>query len=1082
MTKIIGSGGGGKGGGGGSQRVAVEEKDSLQSKAFAQVLDLLCEGEIGGLVDGLKSIYFDGTPVENTNGTLNFKGLDIKTRVGTQDQEYIPGYSATQNEVQVGVEVRREDPNIGITRTVTNESVDAVRVRISIPQFTEQDMSTGDIRGSEVTYKIQLQSNGTGYNDVSTETVIGKSTSKYERSTRVELTGEPPWDIRVIRETKNSTQSAVQNRIFWESYTEIVDGKLSYPNSALVAISIDASQFSSIPTRGYEVKLLKIKIPSNATVREDGSLEYSGTWDGEFQIAWSSNPAWVLYDILTAKRYGLGNFINEDLVDKWALYTCGKYCDELVDDGDGGLEPRFSCNLYIQSRQEAYQVIQDIASIFRGMTYWASGTITVVQDSPADAEMLFTPANVVDGLFNYSGSSAKSRHTVAIVAWNDPEDFYKQKAEYVEDQDGIARYGILEAQVTAFGCTSRGQANRVGRWLLYSEQYQTEIVNFRTGLEGGICRPGQVIKVADPVRAGARRGGRIVSATTTTVRVDQVLTIDAFNHKLSVVLPDGTVEERQILSVNGKDLEVATAFSAAPNNGSIWMISSSSIEAQVFRVVSASEADDGTYQVTALAHNPDKYDAIENGLQLEPRSISILSSIPDSPVNLKLTETLYAVDADVRVKLTVSWNSVTGASSYGGQYQREGGNIIKFAETTTNEIEILNVEPGVYTATIFAINPVGAQSLPATASKEVLGKAAPPSGVTGFSLMPVAGQAYLSWNKSLDLDVLIGGTVRIRHTPNSLDPAWKNSVDIVPALPGNATRVQAPLLSGTYMAKFVDSSGVAANDEAVIVTTVPEASAINVVETITESPAFAGAKVNMAYTDFYGALALTAATLIDDVIVNVDDIPNFDYADGVALEGTYDFASVFDLGAAYSSRLTAAMQVSAADVADSIDQRANLVDTWLDLDGDFIDDVNAELFMQTTSDDPGSMGAVWTEWKRFFVGEYTARAFKFQLRATSASENHNVLIEDLSVTIDMADRVVNLTGLTSGTGTYAVTFAEPFKEEPTVGITAYNLNSGDYYVISGKTRSGFSIQFRNSGGTGVSRTFDVLAKGYGRQQ
>ncbi len=745
-------GGGGKGGGGGTAHIPVESADSLQSKAFARVMDLICEGEIGGLVAELQSVYLDGTPIQNPNGSMNFSGITFESRVGTQDQDYITQFPLIENEVAVGVQVTKTaDVDVGVVRTVTNESVDAIRVRISIPTLTYQNPGSGDLGGTDVEYFIELQSDGGGYEEVVRDVVIGKTTSKYERSYRVELEGPGPWDIRVRRATLDSEEANLQNRTVWESYTEIIDGKLRYPNSAICAMQVDSSQFTSIPTRGYDVKLLKIQIPSNATVQDDGSLTYDGVWDGTFQTAWSANPAWCFYDLLTNTRYGLGHFIDAELVDKWALYTIGQYCDTLVDDGFGGTEPRFLCNLYLQSRGEAFRVLQDMASIFRGLVYWAEGSITVVQDSPADASHLFTPANVVDGLFHYSGSSAKTRHTVAIVTWNDPDNLYQQQVEYVEDQDAIARYGVIETEVAAFGCTSQGQANRLGRWLLYSERYQTETVTFKTGMGGSICRPGEVIQVADPTRAGSRRGGRVSSATINVVTVDQNLdSIVAAQHTISLAMPDGTVETKQILEIDGFDVTVATEsggdpFSDEAISAAVWMVQSNEVDSQQFKVLSIIEAEDGSYEVTALSHDPDKFDAVELGLKIEPQSISSLSSIPEAPSGLTITETLYAVGADVRVKVTISWNYVTGATGYMVQWQRDSGNIISMPETSLNEVEILNAEPGFYSVTVYATNSLGQRSEGSSATKEILGRAGSPTSVLGFSLMPLAGVAYLSW-------------------------------------------------------------------------------------------------------------------------------------------------------------------------------------------------------------------------------------------------------------------------------------------------------------------------------------------------
>ncbi len=1080
--KIIRGSGGDSGGSQQQARVAVESPDSLKSQAFAQVVDLLSEGEIEGLVNGLQSVYLDGTPIQTVdNGgsvSSNFSGVNLEFRTGTQSQPYIPGFAASENEFQVGVEFKLTSSlNTPFIRTFTNPELDAVKIRVSIPQLTDTDQSTGDLRGSRLEYKISLRSNGGSYEVVSQDRIIGKSSSKYERSYRIDLTGEPPWDIKVERITQNSSTTYVQNRTFVESITEIIDGKFRYPNSAIAAIRVDSSQFSSVPSRAYHVRGVRVRVPINYNPE---TRIYGGVWSGQYYTAYTNNPAWIFLDLLTSSRYGLGQFLPEAQIDKWALYSIAKYCDELVPDGQGGYEPRFTCNCYIQSREEAFKIMQDLASCFRGMTYWANGSLVTVQDSPSDPAYLFTPSNVVDGMFNYQGSSAKARHTVALVTWNDPEDFYRRKVEYVEDVDGIARYGIVETQIAAFGCTSRSQANRVGRWLLYTEQHQTETVTFKAGLEGSYCRPGQVIKVADPTRAGARRGGRIYDATTTTVTIDQAVSIDPSTHTLSVVLPDGTIDARPILSISDKVITVSTPFTTTPQKASVWMIESNQIQAQLFKIVGISEAGDGSHEITALAHDDQKYDAVENNLVLEARSISLLSETPDSPIGVTLTETLYAVGSDVRVKVTVSWNKVPNASSYIVQYYRDSLNAITLPETVSNDVEILNAEPGTYYVTVWAVNSLGVKSSPSKAFKKIIGKTLPPSNVLGLSLLPMANVAYISWEIATDLDVLIGGNVRIRFSPDIVTPVWKDAVDIVPALPGNATRVQAPLLTGSYMAKFVDSSGVASNDEALIITTIPAPLALNIVQTIDEAPTFPGTKTDIEYFAEYNGIGLSAGLLIDSVTDLVDSIVNWDFAGGVAPVGTYDFAGSVDLGAAYTSRITASIQAEAVDVADFIDMREELVDDWIDLDGEFIDDVNAELFLKTTTDDPSSGGAVWTDWKRFFVGDYLARGIKFQLRIKSESYSHNMIVKALAVTVDMPDRTVNLSGLVSGTSSYTVTYPEPFKVAPVVGITAKNMSTGDYYRITSESNTGFTITFYNSSATIISRNFDVFAKGYGR--
>lgn len=744
---IIGAGGGGKGGGG-EQRAPVEAPDSLRSKAFAKIIDLVSEGEIEGLVNGLQSIYLDGTPIQNSDGSFNFSGIEVVTRDGTQAQTAIPGQTGVENVAAVAVKVTAA---ASVTRQVTNSNIDAVRVTIGIPQLSSQNTSTGDLNGTSVQIAIDLQSNGGGFNQVITDSIVGKTTTRYQRSYRVELTGSGPWDIRVRRITADSTSVTLQNQTWWDSYTEIIDAKLRYPNSALIGMKVDSSQFQSIPTRGYDLKLLRVKVPSNYNPT---TRAYTGSWDGTFQIAWTDNPAWCFYDLVTSDRYGLGGLVDTTQVDKWALYQIGKYCDELVDDGKGGTEPRFTCNMYLQTRADAFRVLQDMASIFRGMVYWATGAVTATQDAPSDAVALFTAANVIGGKFNYTGSSLKARHTVALVTWNDPEDLYRQKVEYVEDVDGIARYGVQQTEITAMGCTSQGQANRVGRWLLYSERFETETVQFQVGLEGAVVRPGHIIKVADATRANARLGGRVVSATTTTVTLDAVPSLGSSVWTMYCQLADGTIASSQVATASGAVVTLSTALASAPQAQSIWVLSATTVEAQTFRVVSVGEEEGGTiYTIAALKHEPLKYDAIEQGLVLQPRDYTLLNDIPATPTGFVSSESLYRYQAEVRSRLTIGWAAVSGAYKYVVEWRKDSGNWTR-EETQAADFDLLNTTPGAYDFKIYAQNPAGLLSSPLAGSVTALGKTAPPADVTSITAVvdPAIG-VTLTWPRVADLDV-----------------------------------------------------------------------------------------------------------------------------------------------------------------------------------------------------------------------------------------------------------------------------------------------------------------------------------------
>jgi predicted phage tail protein len=760
---IIGAGGGGKSGGG-SARVAQEEADSLRSKAYARVVDLVCEGEIEGLVQGLQSVFLDDTPIQNADGSYNFSGVTLESRPGTQQQGYIPGFASVENEVSVGVECKFGQP---VVRSITDPDVDAVRLKVSMPALTLQDTTNGDLNGTSLSYAIDVQSAGSGFVQVITDTVTGKTTSRYQRSYYVPLPGTGPWDVRLRRLTEDAPQSSLQNKTFLDSYTEVIESKLRYPNSALMALRVDASQFNSIPRRSYDLKLLRVRVPTNYIPE---TRSYTGIWNGTFKVAWTDNPAWCFYDLVTNTRYGLGNYIPESQVDKWALYRVARYCDELVSDGLGGYEPRFTCNLYLQTREQAYKVVQDMASVFRGMAYWSGGAITVTQDAPQDPVYQFTSANVIDGEFAYQGSSAKARHTVALVSWVDPEDFYRQKVEYVEDVAGIARYGVVQADVVAMGCTSRGQANRVGKWLLYSEQSESEIITFRTGLEGAVVRPGDAIQVADPSRGGMRLGGRIAAATTTTVTLDQDLPAD-LPWRLSVILPDGKVQERQVGAyfngASGRTLSVTIPFSMAPQTDAIWVLASTIIEPQLFRVVSVAELDPGVHEVTALAHNPGKYAAIEEGLALQPRAITVLLDMPAVPTGLSMQESLYRVKDRAQVLVQLSWAEVPTAIAYRLSYRVGGGNFISLPLTSANYIEIRDAQEGDYEFSLRAIGITRKESAPATLSATVLGKTLPPSDVSGFTVQRRMSDLLLSWDELPDAD-LAGYEVRV-------GPGWDDA-------------------------------------------------------------------------------------------------------------------------------------------------------------------------------------------------------------------------------------------------------------------------------------------------------------------
>ena len=757
MTVIRGSGGGSGGGkagaSSGSARTPEESPDSLLSTSYAKVLDLVSEGEIYGLANGLESVYLNNTPVKNAGGSYNFQGVKIESRTGTQSQSYIPGFDAVANEIGVGITVVNSTP---LTRTITDTSVDAVRVTISIPtlQVLQDD---GDIRGTDVRLKIRIQYNGGGYTDAIDDTIRGRTSQLYQKQYTVELDGAFPIDIRVQRITADSTSAKLVNAFSWSSYTEVTYAKLAYPGSALCSIRINAEQFNSIPTRSYRIKGIKVKIPSNGTVDQTtGAISYSGTWNGTFGAAqWTSDPAWCLWDLLVSSRYGVGQHIDATKLDKWSFYAASVYCGESVPDGFGSYEPRFSCNVNIQTSEDVYRLIGSMCSVFRAMPYWSAGALTVSQDKPADPAFLFTYANVTEAGFSYSGSSLKTRPTVAVVQYMDL-DLRDTSYEVVENSAGIKKYGIVKTEVTAFACTSRGQAHRVGEWLLYSGLNETEVCTFTASVDAGVVvRPGQIIAISDPVRAGGRRGGRITTATTRNITVDDStgLTLST-GTTLSVILSDGTVETRGVSAVNGNVVTTSSAFSSAPSANSVWLFDTASLQSTTWRVISVVEEEQCEYAITCLAYNSSKYDYIERDVPLQFRSVSNLNSTPDPPNGLGIVEALYTHSGQVSSKVIITWQNVPGINQYLVKWRANSGNWTTVARQQP-DYEIFDSTPGLYEFMVYSLSAGGQSSATALSdSIMVLGKTAAPASVIGFyaNLDKDVGVS-LSWDPVADLDI-----------------------------------------------------------------------------------------------------------------------------------------------------------------------------------------------------------------------------------------------------------------------------------------------------------------------------------------
>lgn len=779
-------------------RTPVEAKDTLRSRAYAQVVDLLSEGEIEGLQGGFKGITFDGTPVQNDDNSFNFKDVVYEETKGTPFQDFLSGTSLVEREISLGVELKKNFP---VVRTIDNDDVDAIRVKIKVEALYSQDPKTGDTNGSSVRVDVYLQGgNDTNYVLAQAVTISGKSSGPYERQVTLQLNGPGPWRVKFERATADSTTNTLQNKTVVSGFTEVVYAKLRYPYSALVGMSFDAEQFPQIPERGFLIKGLKIRVPANYN---PVTRSYSGLWDGSFKTAWTNNPAWCFYDLLTNKRYGLGRHVSDNEIDKWQLYEIARYCDALVDDGAGGTEPRFTMNTYIQTRQEAFTLLRSMASVFRAMLFWSGSQVFLSQDRPADHVWQYTNANVLDGEFSYNSTHENVRHTVVYVSYNNPDDNYKLDKVYVDDEEGIKRYGVNETEVTAWGCTSRGQAIRFGRWLLYTELSETDVVSFKCSLDALRCYPGSLIKVNDSLRLGTRMGGRLVGFTSQGATLDAEVTIDGSStYTFSWLSKAGKLVSRPLpFMAPGQYKQVSWTSPVMgddlPVDLGIWTLSASTLASRTYRVASIRE-EDMVFTVTAVEHNEFKFDQIEKGIVTNQPPV-VRQAKPSKPVRLALSEELYVSGEALKVSMALSVDYHQDAVSYTFSYRRDNGN---WTITTSPEptLQVNDILTGVYEVKCYVTNILKLKSAEATLTATVLGKAKPPADVTGLAASLTTSGITLTWDSVPDLD-LDGYEVRVGSSWAAGEVvafAKSTTVSWVPPAPG---------LLFTFHVRAKDTSG-----------------------------------------------------------------------------------------------------------------------------------------------------------------------------------------------------------------------------------------------------------------------------------
>ncbi|MFH3939093.1 phage tail protein [Acinetobacter nosocomialis] len=779
--------------------------DSAQSKTRINILYGLAEGEIEGLANGNKSILLENTALEDNNGKLNFENVKVDFRSGTNDQDYIEGFPAVENETAVDVELKADTPWV---KSFKNLDLDALRIRFKWGPLRSQDAKSGDVSGVTIEYAVDVQTDGGPWTEVLKTKISDKTSANYERAHRIDLPkADSDWLVRVRRLTPNSTSEYISDKMYIEAVTEVIDAKLRYPNTALLGLQYDAETFNNVAKIAVECKGTKIKLPSNYN---PVSRKYTGMWDGTFISAYSNNPAWIYYDICTSDRYGLGDRLTPFMIDKWSLYRLGQYCDESVNDGQGGQEPRFTCNVYLQRAEEAYEILKKLAGVFRAISYWDGNSIICDADIPQDTYFTYTRANVI-GEFEYSGTRARDRHNVVKVAFDNPANHYKTEYEYVRDEQAISDSGQIRVlDLNAWGCTSRGQAQRAGLWALKSEQSETRTVTFKVGLDGWIPQPGRVIEIADELFAGRANGGRVsaISEDRFNLTIDRDDVVAKPGDRLVVNGEDGKAQTRVIQSINGRVITVTLPFdlgSIAAEN--IWVIDAQDLATMKFRVISIRQEEKNKFTINAIQYNPQKFDEIDNGAHFEEVPISIINPTIQDPVSDISITSENKVNQGINITtMILSWKQAKGAVKYLVEWRKDNSSWIRLPLTGNNSIEVQGVYSGNYQARVTAISAFEVSSLPIYSSiTELVGKKGLPPKLEYIRATGILFGMQLDWSFP-NAGAQDAAYVEIRVSPdgaNNIAPLGQF------AYPTNTHKVQGlqPNLIQYYSGRIVDKIG-----------------------------------------------------------------------------------------------------------------------------------------------------------------------------------------------------------------------------------------------------------------------------------
>tara|TARA_R100000329_G_scaffold50358_1_gene46426 strand:+ start:280 stop:3774 length:3495 start_codon:yes stop_codon:yes gene_type:complete len=1132
----------------------AEIKDGeIASRQFVTSVDVIAEGEIAGFpsaIDAghtlgtddynrtaLKDVFLNNVQVLQqsasdtapTDNDFNFGTVSTRPafipKVGTADQTKIRGIAETERERPIGVTVTTTNPQVV---SITDTNTDGVRVTIGFPRV-QKIQDDGNISGTTVNYNIKVKNQANTLikevissptatltaKQIRGATITGKSTSPYFKDHIIDFgTGinnsDFPLTVTVTRETADSTDVKLTDAFELTSITELVFEQPTYPNTAVAALRFDAEIFRSVPQRMYRIRGRLVKIPHNSTVRSDGSLSFSGSFNGTLKTAkeWCNDPAWVLYDIITESRAGFGDFVSEDEVDKYSFYNASVYNSELINNGQGGTSPRFSCNIVIQTSTQAYTLLDKIASIMRASLFLEDGKITLTQDRPTTSSYFFSYANVTEDGFIYNNASKATRDTVINVKYFQNET---RTYEYETVEDTTAnqtKFGVVVKNIEAVGCSDQAQARRMGLWHLYTQNNETETVAFTTTADAGsLIRPGNIITVQDPVRSGLRRSGRISAATTTQITVDNIKdlpTTPSTGDELSVILTDGTLETKTISTISGSVITVSNAYSSAPQANSVWLFVRATTETEDFRVLSVKE-DNNTFTISAMFHNPAKYAFIEDGATITTPVIKNLVELKPAPSNIVGDERIIVLGDRAVSKLIVSWQPVAGVSQYSVKHKFNNGS---FQTTIVQSpiFELFDTELGTYELEVYSYNAFFEPSAePTTLTFNAVGKTAVPADVTGLLVEPVSDQLLrLRFNQSTDVDVIHGGNVVVRHSNlTNGNGTFTNSVDIIPRLPGSVSETLVPAIDGEYILKFRDDGGRLSSGEASVVVTNPDPQPKLLTFTDREdldSPPFQGTKVDCFFSDEVNGLVLGSLETLDNV-ADFDAIADFDFLGAVDITGgSYDFANILDLGSTHPLRLTRHFVTQGFYPNDLIDKRSANIDTWTDFDAATAFNVNAKLLVATTTAAP-SNGSSYQDsdftgktFNTFANGTHLGRGFKFRCEMDSDDPAQSIEIDQLGYIAELDRRTEQKSNLTSGTSSsgLAVNFDHAFftgasgtdvaagTQLPSIGITANDLGGTDKFEITNISGTGFTIKFTNAGNAVQNKTFSYTAVGFGR--